>query len=156
MYCSTCGTPLSSELSFCNRCGTQLRKEKPADQQKSLVPYLITAIVLIAFFGLSLIIGGGIALRTAGQFHEEAVIAFMGMGFVIVGIIEMMLMRQLSRVLGKDREKKQIEQPQQPLFQPAMVPANELRVAHLRAAGEPITSVTENTTRTLQSSFHER
>ena len=156
MYCSTCGTPLAPDLSFCNRCGTQLRKERPADQERSLVSYLVTGVVLVAIFGLSLIIGGAIALRTAGQFHENVVAFFMAMSFLIVGSVEFMLMRQLSRVLGKDRERKQLEQSQQPLFQPALVPANELRMAHLRAAGEPTTSVTENTTRTLQSSFHER
>ena len=156
MYCSTCGTALSPDLSFCNRCGTQLRKERPADHERSLASYLVTGIVLVAVLGLSLIIGGAIALRTAGQFHENVVAFFMAMSFLIVGSVEFMLTRQLSRVLGKDREQKQLEQAQQPLFQPAVVPANELRMAHLRAAGEPITSVTENTTRTLQSSFHER
>jgi hypothetical protein len=156
MYCSTCGTLLSAELSFCNRCGTQIRKEKAPDQEQSLASSLITAVVLVAIFGLGLIIGGAIALRAGGQFNENIVASFMAMSFLTVGGVEIMLMRQLSRMLGKDRERKQLEQPQQPLFQPAVVPANELGAAHLRAGGEPITSVTENTTRTLQSSFHER
>jgi len=156
MYCSTCGTALSPELSFCNRCGTQLRKEKASDHERPVASSLITAVVLVAIFGLGLIVGGAIALRAGGQFHEDIVAGFMAMSFLIVGAVEIMLMRQLSRMLGKDRERKQLESSQQPLFQPAVVPANELRAAHLRAASEPITSVTENTTRTLQSSFHER
>lgn len=157
MYCSTCGTALSPELSFCNRCGTQIRKERSEDQERSLASALVTAVVLVAIFGLSLIVGGAIALHAAAQLHEGIIGSYMAISFLIVGSVEIMLMRQLSSVLGIERRRKQLEQPpQQPLFQPAVVPANELRMAHLRAASEPITSVTENTTRTLQSSFDER
>jgi len=157
MYCSSCGTALSPELSFCNRCGAQIRKERSEDQERSLASALVTAVVLVAIFGLSLIVGGAIALHAAAQLHEGIIGSYMAISFLIVGSVEIMLMRQLSSVLGIERRRKQLEQPpQQPLFQPAVVPANELRMAHLRAASEPITSVTENTTRTLQSSFHER
>ena len=52
-------------------------------------------------------------------------------------------------------EQKRLQEPAQPLFQPALVPASEARLPHLRNVGEPITSVTENTTRTLEHSFRQ-
>jgi len=155
MYCSTCGTPLNAGLSFCNRCGTNLNKEPAGAFEKSLAGGLITGVVLVGILGLGLIIGGSIALKVAAEFNEAAVVFFMVLSFATIGCVELLLMRQLSRVLGKGREQMQLEQPAQPLFQPALVPANEARLAHLRTVPEPVTSVTENTTRTLEHSFRE-
>ena len=153
MYCSTCGTPLSAELSFCNRCGTSLKKERPVDNEKSIVAALTTAMILIGIAGLGLIIGGSIALKVAAQLAEPGVVMFMLLSFTIIGGVEFMLSRQLSRVLGKGREQERLEQTAQPLFQPAMMPASEARAGHLRSLPEPIPSVTENTTRTLENSL---
>lgn len=155
MYCSACAAPLAAGLSFCNRCGTNLNKDRPNDAEKSLVAALVTAVVLVGILGLGIIIGGALALKIAGEFHETAVVVFMSLSFLVVGTVEVLLMRQLSRVLEYGRQLKQLAQPSQPLFQPAMVPASEARVAHLRSMPEPVTSVTENTTRTLEHSFRE-
>jgi predicted nucleic acid-binding Zn ribbon protein len=153
MYCSTCGTPVASELSFCNRCGTNLNKDRGGSQENSLAGGLITGVVLVAILGLGIMCGGAIALRKGGEFQEPAVVFFMIMCFAIVGFVELFLVRQLSRVLEAGGSQKRLEQPSQPLFQPALVPANEVRAAHLRTVPEPIPSVTENTTRTLGHSF---
>jgi len=155
MYCSACGTPLAPGLSFCNRCGLSLNKDRSADHEKTLAGGLITAVVLIAVLGLGIVIGGSLALKIAGEFHEPVVILFMILSFAIVGSVEILLMRQLSRLLEKGKQQKLLEQQAQPLFQPAMMPASEARVAHLRSMPEPVTSVTENTTRTLEHSFRQ-
>ncbi len=155
MYCATCGTPLTAGLSYCKRCGTNLNKERPADQEKSLAGVLITAVVLIGVLGLSLAVGGAIALKVAAELHEAGVILYMLLSFVTIGAVEFMLMRQLARVLGRSREQKQLAEPAQPIFQPALIPANEARLAPLRTVPEPVTSVTENTTRTLEHSFRQ-
>jgi predicted nucleic acid-binding Zn ribbon protein len=154
MYCATCGTPLAPGLSFCNRCGTSLNKERAASQEKSLVGSLITAVVLVAMVGLGTMCGGAIALKNGAELKEPGVVLFMVMTFVIVALIELFLLRQVSRVIESGRKQEQLDQlPQQPLFQPALVPASEVRAAQLRTALEPVTSVTENTTRTLEHSF---
>jgi predicted nucleic acid-binding Zn ribbon protein len=155
MYCSACGSPLAAGLSFCNRCGTSLNKDRPPEVEKSLAGILVTAVVLVAIFGLAAAIGGSLALKIAGEFHEAAVVLFMCLSFLVVGTVEILLVRQLSRTLEHGREPKQLHQPTQPLFQPALVPASEARGAHLRSMPEPVTSVTENTTRTLANSFRQ-
>ena len=143
MYCSACGTPMAPGLSFCNRCGMSL-KEK-SNSNAGIVGAYLTAITIVGLGGLGLMLGGAMALKNGGQFHEELIGIFMFMIFVIVGIVEFTLCRQLSR-LNRAAEKKQLAPPL-----PAVMPA-ELRSPQPRALGEPIQSVTENTTRTLEYS----
>jgi hypothetical protein len=109
----------------------------------------LTAISIVGIVGLSLMLGGAIALKSAGDFHEELIGIFMFMTFMIVGVVELSLCRQLSR-LNRAAEKKEVAPS---LLQPGM--PNEIRGQQPRALGEPVPSVTENTTRTLQYSHDE-
>jgi len=154
MYCATCGSPVTSGLSFCNRCGTGLKKERSGSKENELGGGLIAGVVLVAILGLGIMFGGAIALKKGGEFSEGAVVFFMMMTFAIIGFVELFLVRQLSRVLGTG-VRRETEQHQQPLFQPAVVPASEVRAAHLRTLPEGVPSVTENTTRTLENSFRQ-
>ncbi len=146
MYCSACGTPLAPGLSYCNRCGMSL-KERTQSKPDSISAYL-TAITIVGVAGLGLMLGGAIALRNGAQFHEDIVGFFMLMTFTIVGIVEIFLCRQLSR-LTRNSEKGQIAAPQA-----AAMPA-EFRAPQPHTLPEPIPSVTENTTRTLEYSRNE-
>jgi hypothetical protein len=67
--------------------------------------------------------------------------------FLIVGTIELMLLRQLSRLVGSRDEQRSISPAHQ---------VHELRQANVAALAEPLTSVTENTTRTLEYSRREQ
>jgi len=116
---------------------------------------LTTAMVLVAIAGIGLTIGGSIALKAAAHIRDAAVVLFMLLNFGIIGSVELLLSRQLTRVLSRGREQRQLEEPSQPLFQPAMIAPSEARLAHLRTLPEPGTSVTENTTRTLEHSFRQ-
>ena len=82
------------------------------------------------------------ALTKEAKLGEPVVVLFMILTFLIVGFTELMLMRQLSR-LGESKDQKQLQQ------QPA-TRSNELNYAEPRALHEPVASVTENTTRTLE------
>ena len=55
MYCSACGAPLPPGISYCNRCGTNL-KPKEETQNWSHFP-LLAAITVIAIAGLGRIAG---------------------------------------------------------------------------------------------------
>ncbi|HKB68036.1 MAG TPA: hypothetical protein VKC61_19405 [Pyrinomonadaceae bacterium] len=148
MYCAACGTPLAPGLSYCNRCGMSL-KERSSDAKPVPVAAYLTAITIIGIVGLSLMLGGAIALKNGGDFHEELIGFFMVMTFAIVGVVELSLCRQLSR-LNRSAEKRETAPP---LLQAGM--PNEIRGQQPRALGEPLPSVTENTTRTLQYSRDE-
>ena len=130
-----------------------MRKDRSETNETGVATGLITAVVLVAIFGLGIMFGGAVALRKGGELGEDAVALFMFLTFLIVGAVEIFLLRQLSRLLGSGSRTEHADQPQ-PVYQLAPVAsANELRAAPLRTLPEPIPSVTENTTRTLEQSF---
>ena len=89
------------------------------------------------------------ALKNGGQFHEELIGIFMFMIFMIVGLVEFSLCRQLSR-LNRASDKKTF-------LNRRCKRECRLRFAgpQPRTLGEPVQSVTENTTRTLEYSRNE-
>jgi predicted nucleic acid-binding Zn ribbon protein len=147
MYCSACGTPLAPGLSFCNRCGMNL-KERGERKPTGAISAFLIAITLIGTIGLGIMLGGALVLTNEARLKEELVGFFMLFTFLIVIITEVLLIRQLSR-LTSTNQAKAIEAPQQPAI------AAEFRPPQPRALAEPVTSVTENTTRTLEYSRNE-
>jgi hypothetical protein len=147
MYCSACGIPLAAGLSFCNRCGTSLNRTS-STQAGALVAFL-TAITVIAVAGLGIMLGGSLVLTKEAGLPEPVVSAYMAMVFLLVLIVEIFLCRQLSRVLSKS------ESPPPVLLQSQVNNTGEIRPADRRVLPEPLPSVTENTTRTLEYSRKE-
>lgn len=146
MYCLACGTPLAPGLSFCNRCGMSLKGRD--DARPGPVASYLTAITIIAIGGLSLMLGGAIALKNGAQFHDDLIGFFMLMTFLIVGVVEISLCRQLSRLTSSEKK-----QPLAPPLQVGM--PHEMHGSQPRSLAEPVPSVTENTTRTLEYSRNE-
>ena len=146
MYCINCGTPLAAGLSYCNRCGNSL-KERDNSKNTGAIMAFLAAITLLGIVGLGIMFGGALTLRKDAQLGEEMVFLFMLMVFAIVGITEFLLVRQLSRLTGSAETSKSIS------AQPA---PNELRPPNLAALPEPLPSVTENTTRTLEYARREQ
>ena len=135
MYCANCGTPLTQGLSYCNRCGTNLR-ERTETKTGAISAYL-TAITLLGIFGLAVMLAGALLLRRE---PETLIGFFMLFTFLIVGITEIMLVRNLSKLTGS---------PESPKYLPQPMP-HDLRLPQASPLGEPVPSVTENTTRTLE------
>ena len=150
MYCSACASPITPGLSFCNRCGMSL-KERSAELKSSVpIVALIVAMVLVAVASMGLLLGGPIALKREGQFGEELIVLFMFLTFLITAFTEIFLYRQLSRLTA---------QPKLPVAQPVALPAPtpaEYYAPQPRSLAEPLPSVTENTTRTLEYQRSER
>ncbi len=147
MYCSACGTPLAAGLSFCNRCGMSLKER--SEVTPSVVGSYLTSITLIGIGGLGLMLGGAIALKNGAQFNEEIIGVFMTMTFFIVALVEFFLCRQLSRITRLAEKAQSLPTP------PAPVPQMDFRAPQPRALVEPLPSVTESTTRTLEYSRNE-
>jgi predicted nucleic acid-binding Zn ribbon protein len=143
MYCSACGTPIAPGLSYCNRCGMNL-KERSESKIGSVTAFL-TAIILIGLVGLGIMVGGTLALIETQRANPELAGFFMLFTFLIVGITEILLLRQLSRITSPS-EQKMVDTPQR------VVMPGEIQPVQPRALVEPGSSVTENTTRTLEYS----
>ena len=146
MYCSACGTAVAPGISFCNRCGMSL-KERSESKGPGTIAAFLTAITLIGVGGLGIMLGGALTLTKEAQLKEDLVGFFMFFVFLITLITEILLVRQLSRFTSAPT--KVIEVPMQ------VAPPVEFRVPQPRTLAEPLQSVTENTTRTLEYSGRE-
>jgi hypothetical protein len=122
-------------------------KERDNSKNTGAIMAFLAAITLLGIVGLGIMFGGALTLRKDAQLGEEMVFLFMLMVFAIVGITEFLLVRQLSRLTGSAETSKSIS------AQPA---PNELRTPNLAALPEPLPSVTENTTRTLEYARREQ
>jgi hypothetical protein len=140
MYCANCGTPLTQGLSYCNRCGANL-KERPEVSTGALSAFL-TAITLIGTIGLGVMFGGALVLRRGALLSQELIGVFMLFTFLITSMVEIMLVRNLSKLTSANEKKNYFPAPQ-PVPQ-------DLRLTQGMPLGEPVSSVTENTTRTLE------
>lgn len=140
MYCANCGTLLTQGLSYCNRCGANL-KERPEVSTGAISAFL-TAITLIGAIGLGVMFGGALVLRRGALLSQELIGVFMLFTFLITGMVEIMLVRNLSKLTSANEKKNYFPAPQ-PVPQ-------DLRLTQGMPLGEPVSSVTENTTRTLE------
>jgi len=147
MYCATCGTPLAPGLSYCNRCGASLKERSESSHTGSIAAFL-AAITLIGLIGMGIMLGGMVTLSRDARLSEPFVAFFMLFTFLTVVTTEILLVRQLSRIISSG-ERKVIDLPQQPVM------PSEFRAAQPRTLAEPMQSVTENTTRTLDYSRNE-
>ena len=142
MYCSFCAAPVAPGISFCNRCGASLKKDEEKKGTGAINAFL-TAIALLGVIGLGIMLGGALKLKEA-NLESDIIGVFMVFTFLIVAITEMLLVRQLSKLMN--RETTQI------VVQP---PPAEFAPPQARALAEPVPSVTENTTRTLEYTRNE-
>src|SRR5689334_4555097 len=142
MYCANCGTPLTQGLSYCNRCGANL-KERPEVSTGTISAFL-TAITLIGIGGLALMFGGALVLRRGANLSQELIGFFMLFTFMIVGMTEIMLVRNLSKLTSAHEKENRNYFPASPPI------PQDLRLTQGMPIGEPVSSVTENTTRTLE------
>ena len=140
MYCASCGTPLTQGLSYCNRCGANLREHH--EPKTGAIGAVLTAMVLIGIVGMGIMLGGALVLSKEAHLPPDLVGIFMLFTFLIVGLTEFMLVRNLSRLTGSSEKTKHLPAPH--------VAPPDLRLPQATPLGEPVSSVTENTTRTLE------
>ena len=147
MYCANCGTQLVQGLSYCNRCGVNLKERSQTSSNTAMISAFLTAITVLGTVGLAVMLFGAIVLRRKANLDEQIVAVFMMFTFLLVGVTEFMLVRILSKLVGA-KESKTASLPS-PM-------TNELRLPQHSTIGEPVPSVTENTTRTLEYARREQ
>jgi hypothetical protein len=142
MYCAHCGTPLTQGLSYCNRCGANLKER--TEVSTGAISAFLTAITLIGIVGLGVMFGGALVLRRGALLSQDLIGVFMLFTFLIVSMTEIMLVRNLSKLTSANEKEKKNYFPA-----PQSIP-QDLRLTQGMPLGEPVSSVTENTTRTLE------
>lgn len=143
MYCANCGLQLVQGLSYCNRCGFSLRERTEPNTTAPIAPItaFLTAITIIGIAGLGIMLGGSIALRSEVGLSQELIGVFMLFTFLLICMTEFMLIKNLSKLLSaKESQRRSLAAPA----------PQDLRLPQASTLGEPVPSVTENTTRTLE------
>jgi len=140
MYCANCGTPRTQGLSYCNRCGADLRERVEASNTKAIAAFL-TAMTLIGVSGMAVMLAGALLLRKGAGLSQELIGVFMLFTFLLVSMTELLLFRNLSKLSGSSERKN--------LFPAPSPTQHDLRLPQGAPLGEPVGSVTENTTRTF-------
>jgi hypothetical protein len=118
-------------------------KERSSEAKSSLpIIALVIGMILVAVAAMGFLLGGPMVLRTEGKFESDFIVLFMLLTFVITAFTEIFLYRQLSRLTEKPRL--------QAATSAVLATPIDYYASQPRALAEPLPSVTENTTRTLQ------
>lgn len=144
MYCSSCGSAVPPGLSFCNRCGIDLRgkEERTAERSGPGPNSLVWAIVTVTTIGLGSLIALMVIMKEVLHFSDGLINGFSSatfLSFILVDVLFAWLLLSSKRGQTKsNREELKSEM------------ARELAVAQTHSLPEPAQSVTDHTTRTLE------
>lgn len=143
MYCSTCGTLINTELNYCNRCGARVDKLATVEKSPATV-YLAMATGFVSLGGLGLTVGLIAVLLKNAMPPQVIIIALVCFLATVFGI-SFFLIQQLSKLINASISPKENYSEKS---KPAELGA--INTAQLPEHREPVGSVTENTTRTLE------
>jgi hypothetical protein len=154
MYCPSCGAEVTQELSYCNRCGANL---KPISNQSGVRPAKLVgvawaismAVALVTLGGFGMIFGLVMALITKGLNLSVGGLVLIFFSLLVILAIAWLLVRQLSRVLDMPQLTGDAIQSNKPEL-------SEKPMQQIGALCEPASSVTEHTTRTFEPVHRER
>ncbi|MDT4896190.1 MAG: hypothetical protein QOH25_1267 [Acidobacteriota bacterium] len=151
MYCQSCGTEVTKELNYCNRCGANLNlstnlPEQPLRSVSLTGPTI--AIALMVIFGLGITFAS-VAGLARNDVHPAALTWMVIAGFGMITGVAAMVVRQWSHLAGVARQKEQ----RLPRKKTAESEAAPIKLPPMRS--EPISSVTDHTTRTFEPLYRE-
>src|SRR5437870_1626657 len=113
MYCSTCGSAVSPNLTYCNQCGARLSRAKGDERKSSEVKpeTLVGAIAAVFIFGLGAIILLAMAMKMVfGAENLGLIIFFTLISFLIMLAVEGVFIWML---LGRKQGAKEADDTKQ-------------------------------------------
>jgi len=148
MYCSSCGVPVTQNLSYCKHCGANLNPTT-ADKSSEIKPgLLVPAMVFLFVFGLAaitILIG---VMKSELGFNEAQVLAFASISFLTMLGLQVVFVSMLFRQQRRNHQIEAMKLPQRA--------TNELDARQTPALPEGVPSVTEHTTRAFDPVYIER
>jgi len=145
MYCSTCGSSINDSLKYCKNCGVKLVNDgEKQDAHGAMLDDLLTTLCFVAIFGFAFLVGLVAILLDKVIAHQIVVLIVIGYLSTLFGICYMLLSQVPKLVDAKLNKKSERGEA----IQPAQLYAKN--TAQLAEPRESVTSVTENTTRTLE------
>ena len=154
MYCSSCGKTVMPGLSFCNHCGVQLSgKKKPeaGEMSEASFNFLIAALLGLPIAGIGVVIGLLSVMKKELGMADEVVGLVALFAFLLLALSEFGLLRLL---LSSTRVKK-VEKAILKKDRPDEAATRTLNEAQPFDSVQPVSSVTENTTRSFEPAYRE-
>jgi hypothetical protein len=160
MYCSTCGVAVTNGLSYCNHCGAKLNRDDRSAQSSELRPNLLVSMMVMTFiFGMAVITMLLGMLRVVLGLRVEQVLLLGLLPFALLVVLEGILITLLfrrTRVLDESGSALSGNAALTTNVLPAGQVTNELAAAQRQVLSEPVSSVTDHTTRTFEPIYNER
>ena len=152
MYCSSCGVAIADGLTYCNFCGARVNSEKTDTLVKttelraeSLIISAMVGLFILGLLAISVLIG---VMKAILHFDVGPLLAFAFTSFLILIGLEGVLISRLFR-----RNRKADRAPGDSLASTHITKELEARS---RVIADPVSSVTDHTTRTLDPVYSER
>jgi hypothetical protein len=145
MYCSSCGVAVTQNLTYCNHCGAKLVDEKNGSlakttelQYETFAMTMIVALFVCGMVAISIFAG---IMKAILHFEFGPLIALVFLSFLVMIALEGVLISRLFR-----RKRKSDDLSDQGRLGTHVT--KEL-AEQARVTSEPVNSVTDHTTRTL-------
>lgn len=153
MYCSSCGGSVIRGLSYCNHCGAKIAGGKADERRQSetFLESLIWAMVSVFIVGTGCLIGLMAVMKEVLGFPNGLIMIVVFLSFLLMFVIEGVFIWQL---ISRRKNNKEADDTEPLLKEQA---AKELYTAPARVlTDQPIPSVTDHTTRTLEPVLREQ
>jgi hypothetical protein len=153
MYCSSCGASVAQGLSYCNYCGAKLNGAKGDSLVKttelraeSMIMSGMIGLFILGLLAISVLMG---VMKVVLNLNDGQILAFTLLSFLLMLSIEGVLIWKLLH------RKRSTEAADDTVLLKGQA-TKELDAAQPRALPEPVPSVAEHTTRTLEPIYTER
>jgi hypothetical protein len=152
MYCSSCGVAVAQGLSYCNYCGAKLsgaasdNPNKSSEVKPELLVSAISALFILGLVAIIMLMG---VLKVVVGLTVESVLVLSLFPFLLLVVLEVVFIRLLLR------SKRNADQPDATVQMKGHA-TRELDAAQARGLPEPVSSVTEHTTRAFAPISSER
>jgi len=146
MFCPNCGTTVNKKLKYCNSCGERLSKSAEIDKDEmpgKMLDNILTTVFLVVMFGLGILVGLVAVLMGSGMPQGPVVVIIIAYLAAIFGICYKLLTQVPRLIDARLRADGFAEESRQPA---RLTP---LTTAQLEEYREPVMSVTDHTTKTL-------
>lgn len=146
MYCSNCGVAVAENLSYCNYCGARItasNKNKVVTSREVKPELLVSSMVTTFVLGLlaiSVLLG---VMKSVLGLELGQILGFATLSFLIMILLEGVFLLLLLKRNRNTEERAKTELP-------AEQTTKELGAPQVAALREPVTSVTDQTTRSFE------
>lgn len=145
MYCSTCGVAVAESLSYCNHCGARIISPNDIvatsrEVQPGLLVSALAGTFILGLLAIAVLLG---VLKSVIGLEPAQILGFAAVSFLMLILLEGVFLFLLFRRNRGVNEPARIES----------LPGHttkELGAPQVQALPEPLTSVTDHTTRAFE------